>query len=202
MLMSIMKTYSMMKVRMKLSFEASKQRQTIQELVLNAILKTYKERDSKGLIEKPFPFISEDTVDDLLKSSVREKVEIAMKKEAEANACSTYNMDREQYKGHLKTKMVSTFVKQIVKKDAVDEIFGEHLESDVDDEDGDGIKVDEGVKMPSSFDKEKLKKAMKRQKDQNKAEKETEDEKKVRKLKNYRKKFLYKKQMKLAECQA
>jgi hypothetical protein len=57
-------------------------------------------------------------------------------------------MDREQYKGHLKTKMVSTFVKQIVKKDAVDEIFGEHLESDVDDEDVDGIKVDEGVKMP------------------------------------------------------
>ena len=41
---------------------------------------------------------------------------------------------------------------------------------------------------------------MKREKVHQEAAKETEDEKKVRKLKNYRKKFLYNKQMKFAEC--
>ena len=51
-------------------------------------------------------------------------------------------MDKEEYKGHLKKKMVTIFVKQIVKKDGVDEIFGEHLESDVDDEDEQGVKID------------------------------------------------------------
>ena len=40
--------------------------------------------------------------------------------------------------------MVSTFVKQIVKKDGVDDIFKEHLDSDL--EDDQGIKVEEAVK--------------------------------------------------------
>ena len=65
-----------------------------------------------------------------------------MEREAQKNATPIDNMDKEEYKGHLKKKMVTIFVKQIVKKDGVDEIFGEHLESDVDNEDEQGVKID------------------------------------------------------------
>ena len=57
-----------------------------------------------------------------------------MKKEEEENAGAIHSMNKDEYKGHLKKKMVSTFVKQIVKKDGVDEIFKEHLDSDLEDD--------------------------------------------------------------------
>lgn len=56
----------------------------------------------------------------------------------------------------------------------MDEIFGEHLESDADADDEDGIKIEEGVKQPQmappSIDKEAIKKAIKRQKQRQGAE--------------------------------
>ena len=82
----------------------------------------------------------------------------------------------------------------------MDEIFGEHLQSEIDDEE-EGIKVDKAVKL-ADFDKNALKKAIKRQKNLSERENETQLEKRIRLLKDFQKKFLYDKQMKRAECQA
>lgn len=80
-------------------------------MILNSILKSYHERAEQGLIEDPYPYIDEEMVDNLLKSSVKEKIEAGLRKEAEENADATTEMGKEEYKGHLKRKMVSTFVK-------------------------------------------------------------------------------------------
>ena len=189
-----------MKFRMKISFEAACKRCTIQELILKAILKTYLDRDKQGLIPKPFPYVDEDLVDDLLKSSVKQKVEAALKKEEEENVGAISQMNKDEYKGHLKQKMVSTFVKQIVKKDGVDDIFKEHLDSDL--EDDQGIKVEEAVKQPNQIlDKEALKKVMKREKTKREVERETVEERKIRLLQNYRKKYIMEKKTQYDECQ-
>ena len=52
-----------MKLRMKISFEACRQKKTIQELWLFAILKTYHERNSRGLIKNPYPKINKAMID-------------------------------------------------------------------------------------------------------------------------------------------
>jgi len=54
----VYRSYFIMKVRMKISFEALKTNRTIQELFLFSILKTYHERKSKHMIKNPYPKIS------------------------------------------------------------------------------------------------------------------------------------------------
>ena len=48
----------MMKVRMKISFEACRANKTLIEFFLTSILKTYHERNQQGLIEDPWPKVS------------------------------------------------------------------------------------------------------------------------------------------------
>ena len=55
MMHSIYKGYLIMRVRMKLSYEAAIQRKTLQELFLHAILKSYMERDQAKLVPNPWP---------------------------------------------------------------------------------------------------------------------------------------------------
>ena len=52
---NLLKKYKLMKVRMKISYSAFAQSCTIQELFLNTILQSYKQRKKKGLIENPYP---------------------------------------------------------------------------------------------------------------------------------------------------
>ena len=58
-------SFFMMKLRMKISYEACRKGRTVQELLLKSILKTYKQRLDEGLIEDPYPVITKKHVADL-----------------------------------------------------------------------------------------------------------------------------------------
>ena len=54
----IYRSFFMMKVRMKISFEACYQCRTVSELILMALLKTYHDRKRLNLIRKPYPRVT------------------------------------------------------------------------------------------------------------------------------------------------
>jgi hypothetical protein len=78
----IYSAYSIMKVRMKISFEAARSNQTIQELFLNTILNTYKERNSKKLIKVPWPPVKSDHLNALKDASIKNFTERGLIDEA------------------------------------------------------------------------------------------------------------------------
>ena len=53
----------MMKIRMKISYEACISCKTILELFLMTILKTYHVRKERGLIENPYPCVTKKMLD-------------------------------------------------------------------------------------------------------------------------------------------
>ena len=74
----IYKGYMLMKVRMKISYEAAKGARTIQEHFLWSIMKSYEERNAKGLVEDPYPPVSHEMLDDIMKLNL-----VAIKMDAE-----------------------------------------------------------------------------------------------------------------------
>ena len=60
-----------MKVRMKISYEAARTSQTIQELFLKAIIKAYQERNAKKLVKNPWPSIKSDHLLALKDASIK-----------------------------------------------------------------------------------------------------------------------------------
>ena len=67
----ILYTFTLMKIRMKISFEACRTNRTIQEIILYAILKTYHERNAKGLIKDPYPKISNRMIESVKGTSIK-----------------------------------------------------------------------------------------------------------------------------------
>lgn len=59
---AIYKNFFIMKVRMKISYEACHQCRTIQELFFLSILKAYSERNRLGLVAKPHPRVTRKMV--------------------------------------------------------------------------------------------------------------------------------------------
>lgn len=57
-LLGIYRIFRMMKIKMKISYEACRTNKTIQELFLIAILTAYHERNSKNLLKNPYPKIT------------------------------------------------------------------------------------------------------------------------------------------------
>ena len=78
----IYSAYSIMKVRMKISYEAARSSQTIQEPFLNTILKTYKERNAKKLVKLPWPPIKSDHLNALKDASIKNLTERGLIDEA------------------------------------------------------------------------------------------------------------------------
>ena len=62
-LLGIYKIFRMMKIKMKISYEACRTNKTIQELFLIAILTAYHERNSKNLVNNPYPKITQKNLD-------------------------------------------------------------------------------------------------------------------------------------------
>ena len=62
-LLGIYKIFRMMKIKMKISYEACRTNKTIQELFLIAILTAYHERNSKNLVKNPYPKITQKNLD-------------------------------------------------------------------------------------------------------------------------------------------
>ena len=58
MMQKIFFNFFVMKVRMKMSFEACVQHRTLKELLLLCILKTYEQRNKDGLVKRPYPAIT------------------------------------------------------------------------------------------------------------------------------------------------
>ena len=65
MMNDIYRSYVFLKVRMKINFNIAIKKQTLQECWLNAILKTYFERDQANLIEHPYPKPKYKIIDEL-----------------------------------------------------------------------------------------------------------------------------------------
>ena len=78
----IYSAYSIMKVRMKISYEAARSGQTIQELFLNTILNTYKERNAKKLVKLPWPPIKSGHLTALKDASIKNLTERGLIDEA------------------------------------------------------------------------------------------------------------------------
>tara|TARA_B110000285_G_C15126515_1_gene620598 strand:- start:2476 stop:2820 length:345 start_codon:yes stop_codon:yes gene_type:complete len=72
MLPRIYNSFFLMKIRMKISFEACTQSKTIIELYLFSILKTYQDRNTKGLIEDPWPKVSKKHLAHLREASMKD----------------------------------------------------------------------------------------------------------------------------------
>lgn len=53
----------MIKIRMKISFEACYQCRTVPELIMMSLLKTYHDRKRLALIRKPFPRVTQAMID-------------------------------------------------------------------------------------------------------------------------------------------
>ena len=64
--------YKLMRFRMKIAYEACKKTRTIQEHILEAIVKAYYQRADKGLIEDPYPPIDQNIMEELFNSTVVE----------------------------------------------------------------------------------------------------------------------------------
>ena len=79
----IFRSFGLMRLRMKISFEACRQKKTIQELFLYAILKTYHERNHQGLIKNPYPKINKALIDAIKGNSLANLTEkCVLQKEA------------------------------------------------------------------------------------------------------------------------
>jgi hypothetical protein len=79
--------YLIMKVRMKISYEACRTNQTIQELFLTAILKSYKARNGKKLVKNPYPAIKSYHLDALKNASIKDLTQRGLIEEAKAQEC-------------------------------------------------------------------------------------------------------------------
>ena len=64
--------YKLMRFRMKIAYEACKKTRTIQEHILEAIVKAYYQRADKGLIEDPYPPFEQNIMEELFNSTVVE----------------------------------------------------------------------------------------------------------------------------------
>ena len=63
-----------MKMRMKIGYEACIKNKTIQELFLFSILKTYQERKKDDLIKNPYPNLSKQNIENITNFSLRQVV--------------------------------------------------------------------------------------------------------------------------------
>lgn len=56
---NLVKKFFIMTARTKISYAAFKKKQTVKELILQAILDVYNERNRQGLIRNPYPLTTE-----------------------------------------------------------------------------------------------------------------------------------------------
>lgn len=80
--------YLIMKVRMKISYEAARSNRTIQQLLFDAILDAYKERNAKNLVRNPYPPIKSSHLQALKNASIKNLTERGLIDEARIIECS------------------------------------------------------------------------------------------------------------------
>lgn len=122
----ILYTFTLMKIRMKISFEACRTNRTIQEIILYAILKTYHERNAKGLISDPYPKISNRMIESVKGTSIKALTEKNILME-EAKASEMKKMGYQARKDA--NANLGRFVGKILRTGGVADLFEELYES-------------------------------------------------------------------------
>lgn len=131
MMHKIMYTFTVLKIRMKISFSACIENKTIHELFLNAIINSYHERIKHKLVANPYPSIPVRVVENIGKASLK-------KITADNLAAESEEIHHDQVKPQVndgkkdETNKLSTFAARILQKNGAGDIFEAHGHSDED----------------------------------------------------------------------
>ena len=169
-------SFSMMRFRMKISFEACKQHKTIKEFILQAILRAYQERRNKGLVENPYPEVTKQMIEGIRNLHIKNFTSKTMKEEAKQkerdrlreaskkrqSGIQSLDFPDQNKEGQVlenQTQMFKVLSKSILTKDGIDDLFEKLYESEDENDPQDDKALELYVKeseYQADFDPDKI----------------------------------------------